>query len=98
MNTMIFIDISVIINLWVLYYLSKKLGEALKTPPYHIIFLISNIFFIVEIIFNVLILEIPGYDSEVITLTILTMRVLFAAVSVFATLIYWKWLFNEFFR
>ena len=90
-----FIDVSFIIFMFVLAYLSKRLGEALKIPPYYKMLYISAIMIIGALIIDVLseILTIPSVDK-------ISLFIRFTAGFIACAIVlrYWVWVFSEFFK
>ena len=94
-----FLDLSVIIILMVIAYLSKRLGEALKTPPFYKLFYTGVVIIIVAAIFNTISSNrlFPITHNLYNTIS-MAMRFFSGFISVFACMKYWKWLFSEIFK
>ncbi len=98
-NTIIFLDIAVIIIHLVLAYLSKRLGEALKTPSYYKLYYIGIAIVILSIVINTIsinqtIAALPDISKTVT----MGLRGLSGLLAVFAGLQYWRWIFPEVFK
>lgn len=94
-----FLDLSVIIILMVIAYLSKRLGEALKTPPFYILFYIGVVVIIVAAIINTIATSrVFPISYNLYTTISMVMRFSSGFISVFACIQYWKWLFSEIFK
>ncbi|MCI0474010.1 MAG: hypothetical protein L0Y76_10560 [Ignavibacteria bacterium] len=94
-----FLDISTIIILIVIAYLSKRLGEALKTLPFYKLLYGAVGFIIASAVLNSFAVN-NVLDISIKTLNTVSMGIRFFAgiISVFACLQYWKWLFSELFK
>ena len=89
LESFILFDISAIIIILLMGYLSKQLGVALKIPPfYRIIYSSGFAIFIAA--------AIDLYNSSV-SVSSLIIRVTAAGIAFFFCLPYWKWLFTEYF-
>lgn len=95
MQSLSLFDISAIIIMFVLAYLSKRLGDALKIKPYYKILYITASFVICAFGIDM----ITG-SLQLATLFYLTMtfRFVSSAVAFFVCLRYWNWLFSEFLK
>lgn len=94
-----FLDLSVIIILMVIAYLSKRLGEALKTPPFYSLFYIGVVVIIVAAIINTIATSrVFPISYNLYTTISMVMRFFSGFISVFACIQYWKWLFSEIFK
>ena len=92
--TVILFDLSVALTMYILAYLSKRLGDAMKTPPWYLA-LYGAIFLVLascglEIAAAVLSLPLPA----IITLAT---RLVAGILAFCVCLRYWNWLFSEFF-
>ena len=90
----ILIDVSLVTTMLVLAYLSRKMGEALKIPPYYAVFYGSA----------TLIVAASCIDAGMQALSMAPLPVMTnimrgcAGIAAFcACLRYWGWLFSEFF-
>jgi uncharacterized membrane protein len=83
----------------VIAYLSKRLGEALKTPPFYRLFYIGVAVIIIAAITNIIATSraFPVPYNLYITISMI-MRFFSGFISVFACMQYWKWLFSEIFK
>ncbi len=90
-----FFDISFIIAMLVISYLSKRLGDALKVAPvYKLLYITSAFVAVASIIDNVSV----SYNVTTMPLVSMALRFIAGAVSLIVALRYWSWLFSEFFR
>ena len=90
-----FFDVSVIIFMFVLAYLSNRLGEALKITPYYRILYVTAIMIIGASVLDVLtgIITVPSVSRMS-----LFIRFLAGVVACGIVLRYWIWVFSEFFK
>jgi hypothetical protein len=95
MQGIFFFDISVIIFMFVLAYLSSRLGEALKIPPLYKSLYVTTVMIIIASVLDVLsgIVIIPS-----ITKISLVIRCVAGVVACGIVLRYWIWVFSEFFK
>ena len=90
METIFFIDISVIILLLVIADLSKRIGEALQIPPLY------RIFYVVAVLITIsTFLDTIFGSFEVVTLTTQLIRAISLVTTIPLCMRYWKWLFTE---
>ncbi len=97
-ESLIILDVAMIILMLVLASLSKRLGEAMKIPPvYHA--------WTVGVVFILIAAALSGIDTiandttvPLMTMTAISLRVAAGALSVVASLRYWHWLFSEYFK
>lgn len=94
LHSLTIFDISAIVLMIVLAYLSKRLGDALKIKPFYKMLYITalcitsaSIFDIVSSSFN--------YNLPFVSMSL---RFIASAGAVFVCLRYWNWLFSEFLR
>ncbi len=91
-----FLDIASIIILIVIAYLSKRLGEALKTPPYYKLLYGAVGLIIAAAIVNAFAAnELVKLSAGPLNTVSMIIRFFSGIISVFACLQYWKWLFSE---
>ena len=95
MQGIFFFDISVIIFMFVLAYLSSRLGEALKIPSFYKILYITAVMIIMASVLDVL-SGIVIISS--ITKISLVIRCIAGVVACGIVLRYWIWVFSEFFK
>lgn len=99
MDNIVFLDIATITILLVLAYLSKRLGEALKTPAYYKLFYVGSGLIVVAAFINTLLSNnLLGSSQTLYSLILMTVRFICGLVAVVTCLQYWKWLFSEFFN
>jgi hypothetical protein len=91
----IFFDVSIVIFMLVLAYLSNRLGEALKIPAYYKILYSTAGIVIGALILDVLAATIAAPFFLKVALIIRFAAGLIACVVVFR---YWIWVFSEFFK
>ncbi len=95
-QSLFFFDLSAVILMAVLAYLSKRLGEALKIGPYYKILYATGILIVCAIVLDMV--------NEAVTLNLpisvisISMRFAAGVAAFLVCLKYWKWLFSEFFR
>ena len=90
-----FFDVSVFIFMLVLAYLSNRLGEALKIPPFYKVFYGTAVMVIGASILDVISGIVPIPSVMKITLFI---RFLSGIIACIIVLKYWLWVFSEFFK
>jgi uncharacterized membrane protein len=98
-HTIIFLDIAVIIIHLVLAYLSKRLGDALKTPPYYKLYYVGIALVITSVFINTI--SIPQTIAafpKVVKVITMGLRCVSGLLAVFASLQYWRWIFSEVFK
>jgi hypothetical protein len=95
LQSLFFFDLSAIIVMVVLAYLSKRLGEALKILPYYKLLYVTSFAIICA----------SGLDviSETVTVPMtlfisLGLRFSAGVVALIVSLRYWNWLFVEYFK
>lgn len=99
LQNMTFLDISVIIIFIILAYLSKRLGEALKTPPFYKLFHAGIVLIVVALFINTLAMNDILVISPALSLTLpMGLRFIAGILSIFASMQYWNWLFSELFK
>lgn len=94
-HSLTFFDISAVIAMIVLAYLSKRLGDALKIKPYYKILYITAL-----CITCASIIDIVSISFHITSMPFLSMAIRFTASAgaFFVCMRYWKWLFSEFLR
>ncbi len=98
-HTIVFLDIAVIVILFVLAYLSKRLGEALKTPPYYKLFYIGVIIIAATMVIHAVSMNtVTPIIPKVSNTFLMGIRFLAGFLAVIASLQYWRWLFSEFIK
>jgi hypothetical protein len=96
LDIIVILDIAVIIILTVLAYLSKRLGDALKKPPYYKLYYIGIILVLAGVIINTISASDVIPAAQRLFEGISTgLRCVSGVLAVFASLQYWRWLFNE---
>ncbi|KMQ50722.1 hypothetical protein CHISP_2405 [Chitinispirillum alkaliphilum] len=95
-QTLILFDISAIIVMLVLAYLSRRLGEALKIKPYYKFLNITALSLAVTATLDII------TTTNDMTIFSFPFSMLLRCSAAFVALIvvtkYWKWLFAEFFK
>jgi hypothetical protein len=95
----VFLDSAVLIMLFVMADLSKRLGEALKTPPYYKLFYVGVCMIVTAVLINTIFVNsILVVSHAISTITPMALRCCTGILAVFACLQYWKWLFSEIFK
>jgi hypothetical protein len=87
-------DVSAIVLMVILAYLSKRLGEALKIPPYYRLFYATALLVLVASGLDTL--EQTAHAGLLPKIT-MAVRAVSAAAALVVCLPYWKWLFSEYF-
>ncbi len=96
-HTLVFLDIAVIIIFLVLAYLSKRLGEALKTPPFYKLFYVGAAVIAATMVVQTFSMNTDTpFVPRVSNTVLMGIRFLSGFVAVVASLQYWRWLFSEF--
>ena len=91
----VYFDISVMIFMLVLAYLSGKLGEAMKIPPiYKILYVTAFMVFFASILESFAHVT----DVHLVVRIALVLRLLAGFIACGIVLRYWMWVFNEFFK
>lgn len=90
-----FFDVSSIIFMFVLAYLSNRLGEALKIPPFYKALYVTAMMVIAASVLDVVAGIIPIPSSAKISMLI---RFAAGGTACFIVLRYWLWVFSEFFK
>ena len=99
MTSIVFLDIAVITILIVLAYLSKRLGEALKTPHFYKLFYVAVVLMVVGALFTLFYAQNVNVTiSKLFNIILMALRFICSIVAVFTCMQYWKWLFSEFFK
>jgi hypothetical protein len=95
LDHLILLDLALIILLWVLSFLSQKLGAALKIRPYYKIFHVSIILVLCAAFINII-----DTDNRLNSFAIisLSLRIIAGCTALFPCLRYWNWLFSEFLK
>jgi hypothetical protein len=94
-HSLTFFDISAVIAMFVLAYLSKRLGDALKIRPYYKMLYITALCITCAAVYDIV-----STSFHITTLPFLSMALRFisSAGAFFVCLRYWNWLFSEFLR
>jgi protein-S-isoprenylcysteine O-methyltransferase Ste14 len=90
-----FFDISFIIAMLVISYLSKRLGDALKVAPVYKLLYVTSAFVAIASIIDIVSVS---YNVTTMPLVSMALRFIAGAVSLIVALRYWSWLFSEFLR
>lgn len=99
LQNIIFLDIAVIIIFIILAYLSKRLGEALKTPPFYKLFHAGIGLIVAALLINTLAMNDILVTTQAFSFTVpMGLRFLAGILSIFASMQYWNWLFSELFK
>jgi len=88
-------DIQSITIMIVFAFLSKKLGEALKIPPFYKILYATALCIATASVIDIVS---SSYHIPTLPLVSMALRFIASAGAFFITLRYWKWLFSEFLR
>ena len=99
MTSVVFLDLAVIVILIVLAYLSKRLGEALKTPPFYKLFYVGVVLIVAGALVTLFFAQNANMSiSKLINTIVMAIRFICSIVAVITCMQYWKWLFSEFFK
>jgi hypothetical protein len=101
MHSIIFLDISAVAILLVLADLSKRLGEALKTPSYYKLFYGGVVFVVLAAVINSIAFNNYVDVTRQVSVSIvfpMALRFVAGVCAVFASLQYWRWLITELFK
>jgi hypothetical protein len=92
--TIILFDLSVLLIIAILSYLSKRLGDAMKTAPYYMVLYVAGAIVLIacgiDIASAVAAVSVPS-------LVALVLRCIGGILALAVALRYWRWLFSEFF-
>jgi chromate transport protein ChrA len=93
LQALVLLDISSILLMIVLAYLSKRLGEAMKIKPFFKILYVTSIMivFALGIDFTAV-----YFDKQIFTMLSLSMRFAAGLAAFVVCMVYWKWLFSAF--
>jgi hypothetical protein len=94
-QSLAFFDISAIIIMFVLAYLSKRLGNALKIKPYYKILYITAVLIISASTIDMIT---ESFHMSTLFYISMTFRFVSSVVAFFVCLRYWNWLFSEFLK
>ena len=92
--TFILFDLSVLLLIVILSYLSKRLGDAMKTAPYYILLYAAG-----TLVLAACSIDIASAVSAVSVPPLVTLiaRSCAGVLALAVALRYWSWLFSEFF-
>jgi hypothetical protein len=79
----------------VMAYLSRRLGEALKVPPYYRVLYVTAVLIAVAAIIDTIANDINLYVPQSIPMLV---RLVSACAAFFVCLKYWNWAFSEYLR
>jgi hypothetical protein len=92
--TMMLVDLSIVITMLVLSYLSRKMGDALKIPPYYRVLYATALLMVAASGMDMAIKEGVITASPLVSLVVRGC----AGIAAFGVCLrYWNWLFSEFF-
>jgi len=98
-HSLFFFDISFVITMIVLAYLSKRLGEALKIKPFYILLYITSFLIVCASGLDAVSGSFQTSAVSNATLVIsMVLRLLSGIIAFFVCLRYWSWIFPEFFK
>ena len=92
--TMFLLDISIIVSMLILAYMSKKMGDALKIKPYYLLLYFAAMLVVAAFGIDVASRSFSIAFSPLVSLAI---RCCAGALAFGVCLRYWNWLFAEFF-
>lgn len=90
-----FFDVSAVIFMIVLAYLSNRLGEALKIPPFYKVLYMTAVLVIAASVLDVVAGIVPIPSGMKISMLI---RFIAGGTACIVVLRYWFWVFSEFFK
>jgi chromate transport protein ChrA len=88
-------DISMVILMIILAYLSKRLGDALKIKPYYKGLFVTAFIIILASCFDFITTTLSQFSIPYLSLSL---RFISGCTAFLICLKYWKWLFSEFFK
>jgi hypothetical protein len=94
-HTLTLFDASAILTMTVMAYLSRRLGEALKVPPYYRVLYVTAVLIAVAAIIDTIANDINLYVPQSIPMLV---RLVSACAAFFVCLKYWNWAFSEYLR
>jgi hypothetical protein len=93
LQALVLLDVSSVLLMFVLAYLSKRLGEAMKIGPFFKILYITSIMVICASGIDFIAIY---FNTHIFTLLSLSIRFIAGLAAVIVCMIYWKWLFAAF--
>lgn len=93
-QAMFLFDVSAMVIMVILAYLSKRLGEALKIPPYYRLLYVTALLILIASGLDTLQQTAQGALLPKVTMAV---RAVSACAALGVCLPYWKWLFSEYF-
>jgi hypothetical protein len=98
-HSLFFFDISFVITMIVIAYLSKRLGEALKIKSFYKLLYITSFLVVCASGLDAVSGAFGTIDKSNATLFIsMILRLLSGITAFFVCLRYWSWIFPEFFK
>lgn len=98
-HSLFFFDISFVIMMIIIAYLSKRLGEALKIKSFYKLLYITSFLVVCASSLDAVSGTFGNTAISNVTLTISMVLRLFSGIAAFfVCLRYWSWLFPEFFK
>jgi hypothetical protein len=94
LHSLTFFDISAIILMFVLAYLSKRLGDALKIKPFYKMLHVTAFCIACASIFDI----VSSSFNFTLPFVSMSLRFISSAGAFLVCLRYWNWLFSEFLR
>jgi hypothetical protein len=94
-HSLILFDASAVIIMVIIAYLSRRIGEALKVPPYYRLLYLTSLLIALTAIGDTVGNDIKIVISQDIPLCL---RFVSAASAFLVCLRYWNWLFSEYFK
>jgi len=91
----LFFDVAMVIFMLILAYLSNRLGEALRIPPFYKFLYSTAGVTVGALVLDVLssVIAVPGFLRIALFL-----RFFSGAIACIVVLRYWLWVFSEFFK
>ncbi len=94
-HTLTLFDASAILSMYVLAYLSRRLGEALKVPPFYRILYLTAVLIAVAAVGETISNDIGIHIPHSIPMAV---RLISACAAFLVCLKYWNWAFLEYLR
>ncbi len=95
LHTLALFDASAILTMIILAYLSRRLGEALKIPPFYRILYVTSVFIALAAIGETISSDIGLTVPQSIPMLV---RLASAGTAFLVCLKYWNWAFSEYLR
>ena len=94
-HSLILFDASAVIIMFIIASLSRRIGEALKVPPYYRILYLTSLLIAITAIGDTICNDINFHISQSIPMCL---RFVSATCAFLVCLRYWSWLFSEYLK